>query len=241
VDELLLGSLLSLQDLNVVDQQRVELAVARLELLGALGAKRSGGRSGWGGCGADSPRSPRAGASCRGREDREGRAGCRRLREAPPPRARPRAPAGCPARSRSSRTCAEGGAPATSGRPTRALRPRHRRRRTRPTSAREHAWRPRRARGARSGVRPRSEPSPVRADREWNRRPRPDAAVRARGGMSRREGRREAPLRRAAKRWSAHRRMRDRPRRAIIGCSLAPDSAPLRKSREKSNGVVPYL
>ena len=40
VDELLLGVLLALEDLDVVDQQRVELAVARLERLRALAPQR---------------------------------------------------------------------------------------------------------------------------------------------------------------------------------------------------------
>ncbi len=40
VDELLLGALLALEHLDVVDQQRVELAVALLEALGPLAAQR---------------------------------------------------------------------------------------------------------------------------------------------------------------------------------------------------------
>src|SRR5438552_13837021 len=40
MDELLLGALLALEGLNVVDEQRVELAVALLEALGAVLAKR---------------------------------------------------------------------------------------------------------------------------------------------------------------------------------------------------------
>ena len=46
VDELLLGALLALEELDVVDEQRVEPAVALLEALGSVGPKR-GRRTRW--------------------------------------------------------------------------------------------------------------------------------------------------------------------------------------------------
>ena len=107
VEELLLGGGLALEELDVVDQQHVEVAVAGLEGLGAgraqggdeLVGERLGGRvadAEAGGVGAaGSWRSRSAGGSCRAREGRGGRAGCRPRRG---PRRRPerrRGRAGC--------------------------------------------------------------------------------------------------------------------------------------------------
>ena len=110
VDELLLGVLLALEHLDVVDQQRVELAVAGLEQLRAVAAQRAHelAREPLGGRVVDVQRGvvsahvlgdrARAGASCRAPVGRAGRAGCRPRREARRPRARRRGRAGCRAR-----------------------------------------------------------------------------------------------------------------------------------------------
>ena len=138
VDELLLGVLLALEHLDVVDQQRVELAIARLEGLGpvaAQGGDELGGEPLRGrvvdlelrvvAAQVLDDRAEQVGLA-EARAGRGGRAGCRPRRAARRRRARRRGRAGCRGRSRSARRCGCGRAAATAGR-LRVLRRRDRR------------------------------------------------------------------------------------------------------------------